>query len=327
LFCSFADNGRRAVVWSGRERGAEFDFFCREYEVQPPTVMQSSSTKLYPDPEPTFTLKMHRRDYVSPLTVVSVSLSELGSISPHKTAPIQSPVKHWLLASSARMSAIEVQLVPALPKAFWSVENVTWAASADGGNWAVVQRGRIQVVSSISPPPGIVDVSFPTTQYTFHLPQCSFSRDGRRLFFISARDLYALDLTEGLVEEVFSAEGGNLLAFCESPSGERLLGACQDGSLYLWRLDGSEEPRRFVGHDGDAIDCAFIDEDTLASIGNDGSLRIWSTQSDRHLAVFAAGTRMGAFAVSPAGRELVAADVGGQVYILQLMRRAQVTPP
>jgi WD40 repeat protein len=162
-----------------------------------------------------------------------------------------------------------------------------------------------------------VGADFPCEQYPYHLPQCGFSKDGRRVFLISAQDLYAVDLADGSVRR-WSGEGGNLVAFCESPGGERLLAACQDGSLYLWRIDGSEAPVRFAGHDGEPVDAAFIDEATLVSIGNDGSLRVWSTRSQRQLALFAGETGMAAFALSPSGKEVVTTDVGGQAYILQL---------
>jgi WD40 repeat protein len=308
------------VVWTGRQRegrGFEYDFFRRDYEVRPPLAVQSSSAMLNLDPEPTFTLKLQRKDTMTPLTAVSVSLSGLGATAPHRTAPIRHAGKHWLLASSARMFPFEFHLVPAIPPSLWSGENVTWATSADGRMCAVVQRGRLRVWRLTSPPSEVITADFPCEKHTYHLPQCGFSKDGRRVFLISARDLYAVDLADGSVRR-WSGGGGDLAAFCESPGGERLLATGQDGALYLWHIDGSEAPGRFAGHDGEAVDGAFIDEDTLVSIGDDGSLRVWSTRSRRQLAVFAGETSMAAFALSPAGKEVVTADVGGQAYILQL---------
>ncbi|RDV10468.1 DUF4062 domain-containing protein [Arthrobacter sp. RT-1] len=296
LYCAFA--GPSARTWIGAERGFEYDFRQRDLDADGAV----SDTPLWLDGEVSFGLRMFRRDAATPLTGVVVRWEDARRTPPHPSSPIHGRGTYWLLASSGRMYPFQLSLLPALPASLWSPENVRWARSREG-EFALLRRGRLVC--------GQVEYRFDCDPHQFHLPQVSFSQDASRVLFVSGEDLHVLDLRTGLGDVLLSSGGGLVHAFCESPSGTRIVVACEDGSL---REVSADDVRHLTGHEGPVVDCSFLDDDMPLSLGRDGTLRVWA--DGRVRAVFVGRTPLTAFAVDPSENRILASDSAGAVYLL-----------
>ena len=295
-FCAVTGSG--AHVWTGTERGFEFDFGHLTLDADG----SRSIMRLWLDRDITFGLRMFRRDPATPLTAVRLAWGGQERTAPHRTSPLHGPGEYWLLAASARMFPFEVDLMAALPPRLWSTDDVRWARSADGSAYAVLERDRLRVDDD--------EYRFDAGPGPVHLPQVAFSLDGDRVVFIAGARLHVYERARRRGEVLLDGAGVVLHAFCSSQDGTRLAVACDDGSLRIVSANGV---RRLVGHDGPVVDCAFLGDDVL-SLGRDGSLRVW--RGDAVVAVLVGRTPLSAFAVSASGDRLVACDTAGEVYLL-----------
>jgi len=75
-------------------------------------------------------------------------------------------------------------------------------------------------------------------------------------------------------------ESINMAAF--SPGGQRIVTASDDGSVRVWRTDGTGEPRPLVGrHEGPVTSAQFSrNEHFIVTVSRDGTARLWEQQSD-----------------------------------------------
>ena len=280
LFCAIAPDGRTASVWSGTPRDFDYTFRQRDYDLETATKVRDDRLQL--DGEASH-IPMFRHDPMTLLTGVRITAG--AASPPHATAPVGPPGIYWLLASSARMHPFDLSLAPVLPEGLRSSQNVRWARSPDG-RYALLQQAGTLTVGGHAVKLGGDEWQAP------HLPQCGFV--GERVLCISGSALYAVE--DGASTVLFEG-AGPLQAFCAS--GERVAVAGEDGVHVLGegRID-----------DAPSLDCAFADG-FVVSLGVDGVLRVGD-------AVFAGATALTAFAVH--GRNLVATDTGGAVYLLAL---------
>lgn len=66
-----------------------------------------------------------------------------------------------------------------------------------------------------------------------------------------------------------------------SPSGSRIAFS-EDSTIRIVRPDGSD-PLTLIGHQADCVDLQWLDENRLASVGRDRSVRIWNVNEQRQI--------------------------------------------
>lgn len=87
----------------------------------------------------------------------------------------------------------------------------------------------------------------------------------------------------------------------------RMLGVvCEEGQVLAWEIDGAHTRDRLLGHRDAAMGVRWLSQDRLASVGGDGTLRLW--KHGREQAVnFVTHVATGALAPLPSGNVLVGA--------------------
>jgi WD40 repeat protein len=292
----------RDAVFTGAASGFEYRF---DHVDVPEPGHTERTTKLWQNhvvrPRP----RMFRQDHYAPLTVKLVTHTDRAT-APHVTAPLHRAGAYWLLASSGRMWPFEVSLLPDLPEALQSTDNVRWAQSLNGALYAVLQPGRLLLHHPDGP---AYQWEFECNSAKFHLPQCHFSTlRPPTILFICGPRLYAARAAWSELAVLYTSKGGPLNAFSESPDGARIAVARDDGVVVV--ASRVAPPQELRGHDGPVADCGWAGDD-LVSLGRDGTLRLW--RDGVTAAVFAGATAITAFW---ADDRIVAADAAGRVYTL-----------
>jgi len=76
------------------------------------------------------------------------------------------------------------------------------------------------------------------------------------------------------------AHSARVYGLAISPSGRMLATGGKESSICLWQLPDCSTISRFTGHSGWVRGVQFIDENTLVSIGSEGSCKIWRLSRD-----------------------------------------------
>jgi len=88
-----------------------------------------------------------------------------------------------------------------------------------------------------------------------------------------------------------------------SKDGHRALTTGFDDLVILWDLDKNEPRLEFVGHEAAVNAAAFLGPDRIASVGDDGTLRIWDAATAKPLLkIDAHAKKTVSIAISPDGR-------------------------
>ena len=88
----------------------------------------------------------------------------------------------------------------------------------------------------------------------------------------------------------------------------------RDQRVWLVRVNGSNAPASFAGHQGDVMALRYsADERTLLSGADDRTLRLWNATTRREVAVYSMPRVIDHIAVSPDGRWLLTADLASTV--------------
>ena len=130
----------------------------------------------------------------------------------------------------------------------------------------------------------------------------AFAPDGTLLAVARPDDVLVLDVASGQSVALRGRGGpGRALAF--APDGRWLAFAGADGMVHVWSR-AVRAAADLPGHQGEVTALAFAGEDRLASVGRDGTLRIWDLGQGQPPRVF---TAHGGGALDVAvGRDLVA---------------------
>ncbi|WP_425405345.1 c-type cytochrome [Hwanghaeella sp.] len=88
-----------------------------------------------------------------------------------------------------------------------------------------------------------------------------------------------------------------------SKDGKRALTTGFDDLVILWDLASNEPRLEFVGHEAAVNAAVFLDEGRIASVGDDGTLRLWDAETAKPLATIEAHSKKAvSVAASPDGR-------------------------
>jgi hypothetical protein len=153
-------------------------------------------------------------------------------------------------------------------------------------------------------------------------PLCLFSTGGDRIFFTAEHAIAVVDVEQGRLERLLDCSGETPVAFCESADRKRLVGGGATGSLWEWDLDSGALRWRHAAHQGTVVDCAYLGEREVLSIGDDQVLYLWDPGTDARVAVYCPDVSLSAFSVSADHRFVLAGDVHGGVHMLELIRPA-----
>ncbi len=113
---------------------------------------------------------------------------------------------------------------------------------------------------------------------------------------------------------------GGVLSVAFSPQGDRIVSGGQDGTVRLWRLDGTPAAAPFKGHEGGVSSVAFSPQgDRIVSGGYDGTVRLWRLDGTPAAAPFKGHEGwVSSVAFSPQGDRIVSGGQDGTVRLWQL---------
>ena len=146
----------------------------------------------------------------------------------------------------------------------------------------------------------------------------------QRLVSVSRdRSLRWWDLTSGACERAVIAHDAAALCVVRVSHGRIATGGA-DGTVALWNERG-DELARLRGHAGWVWSLALVDDDTLASASEDGSVKLWNLHEARCCATLAGERPLRAVAATrndDGTVELAAGDDRGRVHVWTIAARA-----
>jgi len=317
LFCAFSKDGKYGFVWVAEIENFVCKFSCIKYEFSSLEAFPVGVTALEPNFKLAEQIKLARRDPRYYPEVTEILTPEIDISGGHRTCPFSYGHTYWLIGCSARLYPFEYHLLPELLPKHFNHPPLTWTRAFDGTKDAIVHPGVLSVYSIEDGYYRLIrDMEFEWDIAIHSVPQCSFSRDGNKVYFIYSTTLYIVDIFTSQVTSCSTLEGEVMHAFCESPNKQQILAACDDGSLHSWNIQSGQELQKYSGHRGTVVDCAYINNDWFISIGDDGTLRLWHVNEQEHQALFIADAQLSAFSISPSKKHVMAVDIHGQVYPL-----------
>jgi WD40 repeat protein len=322
-FCAFATGGREARVWHARASNVEMEFGETLCAFDAPDPRPSHRAL---DPDVGFGDVRIAGPGVAFNTITGTFLRSVDAgrrHTPHRTSPIfgRLPEAYWLFAVGSRMTDFHVHLLPPLDDARQHSRALTWARSEDKWRTAVLRTDGLTLYRDDLKQR--VELKVPQLAPRGDSPPlCLFSRGGDRLFFTAEHAIAVVDVEHVRIERLLDCSGEMPAAFCESADRKRLVGGGANGSLWEWDLDSGVLRWQRAAHEGTVVDCAYLGEREVLSIGHDEALCLWDPGTDARLAVYCPDASLSAFSVSADNRFVLGADVHGGVHMLELMRPA-----
>lgn len=89
-------------------------------------------------------------------------------------------------------------------------------------------------------------------------------------------------------------------SFSVSPDGSTLATVSEDTTAVLWSVATLQPLQRFEGHTGAVYDIAFDPKhEQVATASDDGTIKVWDTQSGANLSTLSVGVKANAIAYGP----------------------------
>lgn len=145
------------------------------------------------------------------------------------------------------------------------------------------------------------------------------SRDHRTLYSVSHEaKVRSTDSSTGKPLPSLDIGGGDLGCLSISPSGDQLSAGGGEGIVYQWKLPDRTLDRKLTGHRDRILYLSYSRDGTLlGSGGEDGTFRLWQTDSGREVLLLRAGGPAQCGAISP-DANLVALAAGESRSIIRL---------
>jgi WD40 repeat protein len=141
----------------------------------------------------------------------------------------------------------------------------------------------------------------------------AFSRDAKHLLS-AAQDgkVRIWNAASGALEHVLQGGEGGMLQAQFGPHGDKVAGADADGTVRIWRLDGSK-PLVLYGHVGPVTSVGFNrDGSQVVSGGKDGTVRVWDAHGGQMAVVLGRhGAEVLGVAFSSDGRQVLSGATDG----------------
>src|SRR5574337_160171 len=107
--------------------------------------------------------------------------------------------------------------------------------------------------------------------------------------------------------------------------GARVATASRDGSVRVFGADG-QQLCQLMGHEADVLSVEWMTPETLASTGDDGTLRLWDLRQTRLLQAYELGAvEADTFAILPGTTDLCVGDDRGEITLISQGRQRAMT--
>ncbi|AMV27079.1 Serine/threonine-protein kinase PknB [Gemmata sp. SH-PL17] len=147
-----------------------------------------------------------------------------------------------------------------------------------------------------------------------------FDPSGHRLLVANgtALALYDQDTGKPMAPE-FTGATASIQDVAVAPNGKYLAAGCADGAVYFWRT-GTKEPIAVGrGHKGKINVLKFTpDGARVVSAGEDGTVRVWLTETGKEIAQFKHDGSVNALAISPEGKRVLTGSADATIRLWQL---------
>lgn len=278
-------------------------------------------------------LRLQRRDPGLPMRTFAWYVPGAADRPGHRTSPIVGSGWHWIINAPARMSPPSYHLLPELDASLWSAANVTWTRSPSGYFLGLVRRRMTRLSAKLAwtvelliyvCEPGALQ---PLLSSAFDVPlewevgNCSFGPGEDSFLAAVGPVVYHLPLLPSATVSQFgevdeSGEDGSVQSFGVSRDGALLALGYLGGEIRVFDAQTRNLRAAWRAHRGDVVDCAYLDDSVLASIGTDGALKLWDPAVRGPRAVFVGNSALAAFDASMQARRAIAVDIHGKAYWL-----------
>jgi WD40 repeat protein/class 3 adenylate cyclase len=230
------------------------------------------------------------------------------------TASEDGTIRLWDIASGAQLGGVFADL---------EGDSLTVAFNPDGA-LLMVGNGVGEVVGFDVDGGGVVVPAFDA--HASDVWEIEFDADGSRFATASSDGRIRIwdTSTQELLAEPFARSADDVRGV--SFDGDRVLAGDEDGRLLVAYLEGPSEPTASAPHEAQVVDAA-IGGGTLATLGFDQQMQIWSRGQPTAVVVPEPISEPMALAASPDGDRLAIGDGDGAVRVVSASTGDEVLPP
>ncbi|WP_456461652.1 caspase family protein [Reichenbachiella sp.] len=114
---------------------------------------------------------------------------------------------------------------------------------------------------------------------------CAFP-DNKYVAIASAKDVVIVNFTTGVISRTLEGHSSNVTDLDINDDGTLLLSTSEDKRLMVWDVAAGIKKSELQGHSKSVIKGEFIDSKRSASIGEDGTMKVWSLESGSEIQSF-----------------------------------------
>ncbi len=129
------------------------------------------------------------------------------------------------------------------------------------------------------------------------------------------------EVESGQLLHSLEAHSGWVTAVAITPDGKLAISASNDNTVKVWEMESGQLLHSLEAHSGWVSAVAITPDGKLAiSASNDHTLKVWELQSGGLLDTFTLDGPVGACAIAPSGKMVIAGDALGRIHFLRLER-------